>query len=361
MSFVVALVSVTPLYLKLKSSQEEDLQANLSTRILSVNLALKRKIDIARQVTSRTSARQLLADYRAGAVAFDDLEVFQAEILRDAIVQTDSLVGVLRFNADARIVSEAGVTVPDRVRGVLEFDTSGSTLTGPIEIDGAPHLLITTPILSELEGRVGTDVAVFTMSELRKLVFDTSGLGQSGEMILARETDGEIHPFFTRSDRYPTLSLEFRALLRTAIADGRSGSEYIADRAVVFDAVPETDWAIALRMERDELYASVGRDLAIVGIAVFSVSAALATIGLIVVLRPLIRRVIDADELEREVTAKADALEELKETQIQLVHSEKMSSLGQLVAGIAHEINNPVGFIHGNLAHVEEYSQNRRW
>lgn len=50
-------------------------------------------------------------------------------------------------------------------------------------------------------------------------------------------------------------------------------------------------------------------------------------------------------------------LQELKQTQTQLVHAEKMSSLGQLVAGIAHEINNPVNFIYGNLCHAEEYIQ----
>jgi GAF domain-containing protein len=53
----------------------------------------------------------------------------------------------------------------------------------------------------------------------------------------------------------------------------------------------------------------------------------------------------------------ADQLaEDLQEAQIQLVQSEKMSSLGQLVAGIAHEINNPVNFIYGNLMHVSEYN-----
>jgi PAS domain S-box-containing protein len=49
-------------------------------------------------------------------------------------------------------------------------------------------------------------------------------------------------------------------------------------------------------------------------------------------------------------------LQELQQTQAQLVHSEKMSSLGQMVAGVAHEINNPVNFIHGNLTHAEEYT-----
>ncbi len=56
--------------------------------------------------------------------------------------------------------------------------------------------------------------------------------------------------------------------------------------------------------------------------------------------------------------ALSSALANLKETQTQLIQTEKMSGLGHLVAGIAHEINNPVNFIHANLHHLNEYSNN---
>ncbi|BDA70100.1 histidine kinase [Calothrix sp. PCC 7716] len=51
-------------------------------------------------------------------------------------------------------------------------------------------------------------------------------------------------------------------------------------------------------------------------------------------------------------------LQNLQNMQAQMLQSEKMSALGQIVAGVAHEINNPVNFIHGNIKHLEEYNEN---
>lgn len=68
--------------------------------------------------------------------------------------------------------------------------------------------------------------------------------------------------------------------------------------------------------------------------------------------------IIKSEARERERAQQLEqALLELRSTQTQLVQTEKMSSLGQLVAGIAHEINNPVNFIHGNIKYLSDYSK----
>ncbi|WP_306660027.1 sensor histidine kinase [Trichormus variabilis] len=64
-----------------------------------------------------------------------------------------------------------------------------------------------------------------------------------------------------------------------------------------------------------------------------------------------------AKELRYKNDQLTQTLQKLQQTQLQLIQTEKMSSLGEMVAGIAHEINNPITFVKNNVSYVKEYSQ----
>ena len=76
-------------------------------------------------------------------------------------------------------------------------------------------------------------------------------------------------------------------------------------------------------------------------------------LGLVITGRPV-------GELRRAYQALRRAHDDLKTTQQQLIHSEKMASLGRLVAGVAHELNNPISFVYGNAAAMKRYAERLR-
>ena len=90
----------------------------------------------------------------------------------------------------------------------------------------------------------------------------------------------------------------------------------------------------------------------------FNIREILARVNLHLTLKKLNQTLQNRnEELVKTIKERDVALENLKKSQLKLVQQEKMSALGQLVAGIAHEMNNSVNFICGNIPHAQQYTQ----
>ena len=126
----------------------------------------------------------------------------------------------------------------------------------------------------------------------------------------------------------------------------RNVHQPLAKLAIATESLTQGHFEVELETERPDEIGSLARSFSSMASQLQASFSQLATYN---------------ETLEIQVQARTQELEntltDLQLTQSQLVQSEKMSGLGQMVAGIAHEVNNPIGFVHGNLEYAESYLQ----
>lgn len=307
---LLALVSILPMLTLLREYEEEHLRQVVRTRSQAVEEVLDRMRDIALQITSRSASRQALADYTAGELSAENLAKFTQPKLQDALQQAAEVVGITRLDRTGLPVTTRGLPIPDRAWPTVTNTQRGPRLAAPLTIGNNLYLLIDTPIHTPSGEFLGTDLVLFTMFKLQRILWDDTGLGASGDSRLGRLTDAGPTFFFPgrtgETEIYnelvtqPQLLRAFEALqqrqsgLLRLTAEGKT-------RVIAYAPVAGTDWGLVASMEQQELFGRINRQLGLLGGVLFGLICC-GGAGMFFLLRPLASEAVEqSKQLQQEV------------------------------------------------------------
>lgn len=320
----VALVSVLPLYNQLQAQQTQGLVFTLQSRKMLVEGFLAKARETARQITSRSKAREALEKYNRREITLSALNVFATPILQDAINLSEFAVAVSRLSRDGTLVVQVGLPVPPRFLARFEDVDRQLRLNGPITIGEMQYIVVSAPILNRQQRRVGTDVVLFEIAELAPIIEDYSGLGRYGELLLGRidESGAALLFFPSRTMRRDGARVEPHAdhaeiaqrfLKEFAVAVVAAGSRvHIRETAhdfVVYGGVAGVDWGLIVMMDKDELFGPIKKQVFTIALVIAVLVIPLGLLVLTLLLRPLSdRMIIHVDTLQDEISAKERAI-----------------------------------------------------
>ncbi len=253
-------------------------------------------------------------------------------------------------------------------------------IVGPLSIDGTFMLVVSAPILQFPLRRIGTVVLLLRASGFEHPLRDRTLLGESGTVVLGVPTgDGfKVLTHRGKDDSIGIIDFSANSSVYQGLSFARkqesgfigSGEGTVDDTLTFYLPVPESSLALAASIGTRELQTSIRRKFIAVA-ALITAFVALAGYGMFQLVRTLLwyadalqlRLVEKSRALEEELAWRTKAEEELsrhrdhleklvlertselQESQLLLSQSERMASIGIFAAGIAHEINNPIGMI----------------
>lgn len=322
---LLALVSILPLLTLLRNYEEEHLQQAVRTRSQAVEEALDRMRDISLQITSRSAIRQALADYTAGELSAENLVKFTQPKLQDALQQSTEVVGITRLDRTGLPVTTLGVPIPDRAWPTVNNPQRRPRLAAPLTIDNNLYLLIDTPIHAPSGEFLGTDLVLFTMFKLQRILWEDTGLGASGDCRLGRLTDAGPTFFFPgrtgEAEIYnelvtqPQLLRAFEALQQRQSGLLRLTAE-AKTQVIAYAPIAGTDWGLVASMEQQELFGRINRHLGLLGAVLFGLICC-GGAGMFFLLRPLASEAVEhSKQLQQEV-------DERRRVESSLRHSEQ--------------------------------------
>jgi signal transduction histidine kinase len=316
---IIALLSILPLYNQLKKYEEQNLHSAVETKALAVEQYLSKLEQTALQVTSRTRIRDLLELYNQGEMPLDELRAFTGPKLKDALRLSQEATGIVRFAQGGEEVVISGQAIPKRFWNLPNGPGTQVVKQGPIDLSGKPYLLIKAPIMNRQEVQVGTDLVLFSLDSLQKIISDQAGLGKSGEVTISKRETDRSSLFFTSAETLP--GEKERSFISQAIESSVQATTETAKPLISPDktriasvtTISGTDWVITVMMDRDELYAGPDHQVKLIVVAII-VLILFGSAGMVLVLRPLAGKIIiHTGRLEQEVTEKTIALAEAED------------------------------------------------
>lgn len=330
---IVSFISISSFYQKLKDLEQTNLVQTVDARGIAVDEYLSRLKDIAQLITSQTEAREKLEAYSNGEVKREELTRFTGITLNNAMQTSELVDGIVRIDTKGESIVHVGMPIPENEWPSYAESFSRMIVHGPVSLYGEPYIIVSAPIFAVDTERIGTDLVLFRMSALQKLVKDYAGLGETGEIILGRYTSRGVEIFFpmrgvesTPSGDVPKDS-PIGIALKAASGDsfGMIGPDNFPNSpfVITYSPVKDTEWGILAKMDKDEHFSEINRRILQIGSVIIGLTL-LGTCGMVLLLRPLTGRIIiHTDELETEIEEKTEDLqneiEERKKTEAALV------------------------------------------
>ncbi len=330
---IVSFISISSFYQKLKELAENNLVQTVDARGIAVDEYLSRLKDIAQLITSQTEAREKLEAYSNGEVKREELTRFTGITLNNAMQTSELVDGIVRIDANGESIVRVGLQIPENEWPSYAGRFRRMIVHGPVSLYGEPYVIVSAPIFGVEAERIGTDLVLFKMSALQKLVKDYAGLGETGEIILGRYKTRGIEIFFPMRGSESTLvedvpkdsSIGIALKAAAGGSFGVIGPDNFPNSLVViaYSPVNDTEWGILAKMDKDEHLSEINRRILEIGSVIIGLTL-VGTCGMVLLLRPLTGRIIiHTDELETEIEEKTvdlqNEIEERKKTEAALV------------------------------------------
>jgi len=319
-SLLISSLSLLPFYRHLKDDAERRLLSEVRIRIMAIEEYLLRGKDIAAMIANRTQVRKRLEEYNAGQITLADLKAGNQPALLDSLNSSPEIAGISQLDAKGNQVIQCGLTIPKEYWPMGLEQDNNLLISEPVSIGREIYLIISAPVINREYIRVGTDIILFRTPKLQRILKDSTGLGQTGKIILGTREQSQLNFAFGLSERQninakPVLGDEaFNEIFFRAAQQKKEGiisvSSIPAQQSIIaYGSIAGSQLILAVKINKNELYSPIYRQVFILSTLIIGLIL-LGVYGMFLLLRPLTGKIIiHTDELNRQIKEKTVVLQ----------------------------------------------------